>query len=107
MPRHEVTAPPPDAQPEEFYTYHKNRVDLVKAVIERLLLREQALARLSFGEKGYTGSQVATARTSLKNAQDQLDANLWRAHQDKEKRLDEYIAQARLEDEEHSVIKSE
>src|SRR5437868_15327151 len=88
------TAPSIDARPEEFYAYHKNRTDLVEAAEERLAAREQALASLSFGNKGFVGSQVATARTSLKNAQDQLDANLWRAHQHKEAHLDEYIAEA-------------
>jgi hypothetical protein len=88
------SAPLSNAQPEEFYSYHKNRADLVEAAKERLAVREQALAKLSFGNKGYVGSQVATARTSLKKAQDQLDANLWRSHQHKEAHLDEYIAEA-------------
>jgi hypothetical protein len=97
MPRHEITAPSSDALPEEFYAYHRSRVDLVKAAEERLTTREQALARLSFGEKSYVGSQAATARRSLKNAHDQLDANLLRAYKHKEEHLDEYIAEAQTE----------
>jgi hypothetical protein len=88
------TPPLTDARPEDFYAYHKSRADLVRAAQERLAAREQELAKLSHGKKGYIVSQVATARVSLKNAQDQLDANLWRAHQNKEAHLDEYIVEA-------------